>query len=141
MKNSISLVFFILFFTCSYGQTKFLGKTHQQVKYHIIDSPNLEIMESDWEHIHIVDNNNLRNIIFYFENEECVFVITTFQEQKDFAKQLTEFNINLRNVTKDSWIIPTDNPDQFHYIISHDEDGYDFIEESIISDNDLKDLN
>jgi hypothetical protein len=88
----------------------------------------IEIVEMDSSHIHSLDERKLRNMVFFFEDDVCNRVLTTFQLQDDYKKAVNFLDVKFGYTDGMNWVIKTE--DGIDSVMAARRSGFHFINES-----------
>lgn len=124
-----ALVFFLLVAVKfnSFGQSPYLNLNYDTV-LKMLKQRRIEIAEMDSAHIHSIDLKNLRNMVFFFENEVCIRVLTTFQLPDDYRKVVNFLDVKFGYTNGMNWVIKTE--EGIDSVMAARRSGFHFINES-----------
>lgn len=127
MKLAFAFFVGIVVSFSSMGQSPYLNLKYDKVVKMLMQR-GIEIAEMDSTHIHSVDDKNLRNMVFFFENDVCNRVITTFQLPEDYRKVINFLDVKFGYTNGMNWVIKTE--EGIDSVTAARRAGFHFINES-----------
>ena len=136
LKTVIAVWLILVIANCgSFSQSVYLTMDRGQIE-RLLQERQIEVGESDQEHIHAVDDRLLLNLIFYFSDGYCSTMVTTFQHPEGFLKLVGFMEANFRKAEEMCWVVPMENG--VDVVKAYRKTGYDVIEENFFDNSSLE---
>lgn len=103
-------------------------KNASEIRKILSEMPVIEIMEDDSIHIHAVDDVQLSNLIFYFDNKVCTTFVTTHQVLQKYDKIQYKLNSMYGYSDRNEWLDFLDIG--FNYIYLQRRTGFFLVKEN-----------